>query len=477
VIGGRCRDVEAQLVDAVDGRLDPAASVRLHAHIESCAACRERAALWRGLTPAMRALEPEPPAPMATRRMQIEIERRLAGLTVAPPPRRWRWVWGPTALGLAGAAAALVLLVHRPAHVPAPEAGLATVARLRGAVTLGAEALRPAMAVPAGRTLALAGAAEAELAMERGTVVQVAGPARVALAGTAAAVTIRLDDGALVAAVAHRRADETFAVVTPDLRVEVRGTRFSVVKSAAGSRVQVDEGRVLVTFVDGRTRLVSAGESASSFEPAAAASMAEAPPLDAPAAAAALAPPRDGPVARSASCASVVRSCRDTTGSVRASMRGGDTARALRTLTEHGRAASDLEARCGGDELATCQDELRYLHAEALNQAGRLDEAITAYRAIDRRTAPPAMRQNALYAAAQIERRRGHHGEARADYERALDVAPRGALREEILIGAMETEEVAGETGRSSALAHRYLVEFPHGIGAPTARRLAGLPR
>ncbi|HLK93523.1 MAG TPA: FecR domain-containing protein [Polyangia bacterium] len=472
MIGGRCRDVEAQLVDAIDGRLDPAASVRLHAHIESCAACRERAALWRGLTPALRALEPAPPQPMSTRRMQIEIERQLAGLTVAPPPRRWRWVWGSTALALAGAAAALVLVLHFQRSSRAPAAGLATVARWSGAVTLGAEALRPAMAVPAGGTLALAGAAEAELAMARGTVVQVTGPARVALGGTAAAVTIRLDDGALVAAVAHRQANETFAVVTPDLRVEVRGTRFSVVKSAAGSRVQVEEGRVLVSFVDGRTQFVSAGESASSFEPAASAaavtSTQDLPP------AAALAVPREVSAARPVWCASVVRSCRDATGSVRASMRGGDPTRALRMLAEHGHAASELEARCGGEELGACQDELRYLHAEALNQAGRLEEAIAAYRAIDRRNAPSAMRQNALYAAAQIERRRGHQSQARADYERALDVAPRGALREEILIGAMETEEVAGAAGRASALARRYLVEFPHGIGAPTARRLVG---
>ncbi len=105
-----CREVEARLVEAADGRLDAAASVRLHAHIESCTACRERAALWRDLTPALRALEPTPPAAMATRRMQIEIERQLARAVVSPR-RRWRWIWAPAALGLAGAAAAAAALV------------------------------------------------------------------------------------------------------------------------------------------------------------------------------------------------------------------------------------------------------------------------------------------------------------------------------------------------------------------------------
>jgi ferric-dicitrate binding protein FerR (iron transport regulator) len=467
-----CREVEARLVDAIDGRLDAAASVRLHAHIESCAGCRERAALWRGLTPALRALEPEPPAAMATRRMQLEIERQLARAVVSPR-RRWRRLWAPAALGLCGAAAAALLWLHQPVGSRDDAArGFATVARVSGAITVGGRALEPSATVPVGSTLALADAAEADLAMDRGTVVHLTGPARVALAGTAGAVTVRLDEGVLTAAVAHRRTGETFAVVTPDARVEVRGTRFSVVRGREGSTVQVDEGRVFVQFAGGRTRFVSAGESAASFEPA------EQPP-----------PPRSEPAAtldpaavleapgRAPACAGAMRACRETTGAARASMREGEPGRALRILSERGRTAAELEGRCGGDDLAACQDELRYLHAEALNQAGRLDDAISAYHALDRRSAPPAMRQNALYAAAQIERRRGHARAARADYERALDAAPHGALREETLIGAMETAQASGDPGRAGALARRYLGEFPNGIGAPTARRLASSPR
>jgi ferric-dicitrate binding protein FerR (iron transport regulator) len=466
-----CREVETRLVDAVDGRLDAAASVRLHAHIESCAACRERAALWRDLTPALRGLEPEPPAAMATRRMQIEIERQLAR-AVASPRRRWRWIWAPGVLGLAAAAAAALLWVHRSAPKRDATAGLATLARLSGTATVGGRVLGAAATIPVGSTLALGAGAEADLAMDRGTVVHVAGPAHVGLAGTAAAVTLRLDDGALTAAVAHRLAGETFAVVTSDARVEVRGTRFSVVKRAEGSTVRVDEGRVFVQFADGRTRFVSAGESTSSSEPA------EQPPASsAETATEPSATVLDVSPARAPTCAGAMRACRETTGAVRASMREGDPGRALRILSERGRTTTEFEARCGGDELAACQDEVRYLHAEALNQAGRLDDAIAAYHALDRRSAPPAMRQNALYAAAQIERRRGHDGAARADYERALDAAPRGALREETLIGAMETAQASGDPRRAGALARRYLGEFPSGIGAPTARRLASAPR
>jgi outer membrane protein assembly factor BamD (BamD/ComL family) len=84
------------------------------------------------------------------------------------------------------------------------------------------------------------------------------------------------------------------------------------------------------------------------------------------------------------------------------------------------------------------------------------------------------MRQNALYAAAQLERRRGRSADARADYERALEVAPHGALHEEALIGAMETAELAGEAVRARALAKRYLEAFPRGLSAANARRVAG---
>ena len=465
-----CREAEARLVEAVDGRLDAAASVRLHAHIESCAACRERAALWRGLTPALRGLEPAPPAAMATRRMQIEIERQLARAIVSQRPR-WRWLWAPAALGLCGAAAAALLWFHGAFRPRGAE--FATLERMTGTITVGGRALGPAATVPAGSTLALADAAEADLAMARGTVVHLTGPAHVALGGTASAVTLRLDDGVLTAAVAHRLAGETFAVVTPDARVEVRGTRFSVVKGREGSTVRVDEGRVFVKFTDGRTRFVSAGESVASFEPAEQppAPQSETPPALEPAT------PLEAPPGRAPTCAGAMRACRETTGAVRASMREGEPGHALRILSERGRTTSELEARCGGDDLSACQDELRYLRAEALNQAGRLDDAIGAYHALDRRSAPPAMRQNALYAAAQIERRRGHENAARTDYERALDAAPRGALREETLIGAMETAQASGDPRRAGALARRYLGEFPNGIGAPTARRLASSPR
>src|SRR5262249_39916094 len=155
---------------------------------------------------------------------------------------------------------------------------------------------------------------------------------------------------------------------------------------------------------------------------------------------------------RSRNCAEIARVCQGSARAVRAAMRGGDPERALRMITDARRATPDDDASCPG-RAAACSDELRVLHAEALNQAGRRDDAVAAYRALGGRGAPEAMRQNALYAAAQIERRQGNLAAATADFERAAAAAPRGALRDEALVGAMESAEAAGDAPAARALA------------------------
>jgi hypothetical protein len=348
-----------------------------------------------------------------------------------------------------GVFAALWLRPHAPP--PAAPVGYATLARAAGALSIGDRPTGAGSRIPIGAPLSLAPGASVELALDGGATLRLNGPARVALEGATGAVAVRLAEGRVEATVAHRKPGETFTVVTPDLRVEVRGTTFSVVKRPTGSRVEVSEGRVQVSFVDGRSTFVAAGGFADTNV------------RDEPA------PPGEGPPA----CAEIARACQAATRAARASMRGRDAARALRLITDGSRETAAGERSCGADVVA-CQDELGYLRAEALNLRGQVADAVAAYHALDRRGAPAAMRQNALYAAAQLERRRGRAAEARADYERALAAAPRGALHEEALLGAMETAQDAGDGRRARALAGRYLDEFPNGRAAPTARRLAG---
>ena len=465
-----CTEVEARLVDVVDGRLNPVATVRLHAHIEECAVCRRRASFWRVAVPKMRALAPAAPDAMSVRRMQVEIERLVTAEAATPPPvsRRWPRLFAPATLIFAGAAAVLLAL-RAPSKPPASgpaEAGYATLARVIGTVTIGGQAQAAAARLPADREIVLAGATEAELSLDHGSTLRIGGPARLRLGGTARAVEVRLDAGTLDAAVAHRVAGETFAVATPDLRVEVRGTKFAVVATAAGSSVRVSEGRVAVRFADGSERPVAAGESAAwptLAPPPTPAAPAASEPAVSPTAAA---EPRP-------TCGAIVRACEETGRAARRSMRSGDAARALRLIAAGSHDARDPNATCASN-LTACEDELRYLRAEAFRQEGALDEAVTAYHQLDRHGAPAAMRQNALYAAAQIEQRQGHKLQAHGDYERALGAAPEGALREEALVGSMESAAALGDMARARQLARRYLETFPSGLRVATARRLAG---
>jgi ferric-dicitrate binding protein FerR (iron transport regulator) len=461
-----CFSTEAELVALQDGRLDAARELAVHAHLETCAECRRRADEWGRLVPVMRRLAPAAPSGLRARRMELEIARLASE---KPAPRRTAgarvFVWG----GLAVAAAAAVLLVVRARggaeRAEAPAAAMsARVTAVAGAARAGDAPLGSGSTLRAGDALVVDAAGAATFAVADASVT-LQGPARLVLRGDAAHVALDLDQGLLEASVTHRAPGATFLVATRDGRVEVRGTRFSVRADRQGSEVAVDEGRVAVFARDGAERSVSAGQrialAATGFVEAAAASPAVEP---APAPASAGARPCDtsGP------------SCETTAQRARASMRAGDARRALRLV--EGAMAARLD--CVDAEGASgCRDELRYLRAEALRQDGRFDAAVSAYKALDHHGAPAAMRQNAFYAAAQLERRLGRQAAARADFERALAAAPAGALREEALLGAMDAAAAAGEQRRAAELAARYLQAFPSGLGAARARAVGSAGR
>jgi hypothetical protein len=486
-----CQEVEDRLTDLFDRRLAASDEIRLHAHLEGCAMCRDRAALWNAMTPEMRRLAPPRPAPLALRRMEVVIERALAE-TAAAPRRRWRWSWPwrpATSLALAGAAAAAVVAVAVTAQLTArhaPPAGadraapFATVERLSaGAAAAAGDSgpLRAGARLPAGAGLSVPEGGSLALALAGRAAIVVDGPARLVLLGDPSAVRLRLEHGKLTADVSKRRADESFVVELGDVRAEVRGTRFEAGRSVTGARadsasawVTVFEGRVAVSAPGRSERMVSAGETFTVAPQAAAAAQEPTPGDPAALGAPALDCP-DRAAAPRPSCQTLARRAR-------AAMRARRYPHALAVADEGLASAAGGPAGCPAPVLAparaACLDDLRYLRAEALRLDGRLDQAAATYRALDRVSAPAAMRQNALYAAGQIEQRRGRPRVALADFERALAVAPRGALREEAMLGAMETAAALGEGDAARAAARRYLAGYPDGRGAAAARRLAG---
>jgi len=476
----KCVEAEALFVDAGDGRLDLSQEVRLAGHLDGCAGCRERAVVWRQLVPGMRGLAPEAPDAMRVRRMQIEIERRLAPVARGAHGSRERWVRWSAALVFASAAALALLWIRRPPgqRIAQAEIGYGVVAHVDGELTAEGRPIAADGRLGADSHLALA-AGRADLKLGRNAHVRLVGPARLALEGSSKAIALRLDSGQVDAEVAHRDADETFAVITPELRVEVRGTHFTVGAAAGKSWVRVDEGRVEVTLASGEHRFVSTGETLASSPPQASPTTIDAANAGAPSAAPVPeeSPPPSAPGVRESpmACTEARRLCETTALAVRDSMRAGDQGRALRQL---GAVAGQLRsaharAACGRAGVAACEDELGYLRAEALRGAGQIDGAIAAYQRLGGRAEPAAMRQNALYAAAELEARHGQTARARADYERALAVAPRGALAGESMLGAMDSAAALGDHAHAVSLARRYLAAFPAGIGAARASRIA----
>jgi tetratricopeptide (TPR) repeat protein len=267
--------------------------------------------------------------------------------------------------------------------------------------------------------------------------------------------------------VAHRDADESFHVATAHGRVEVKGTRFVVGYGAQGSYVHVDEGEVTAYRQgEAKPRAVGTGATFSLKQEPLKQELNEDEP-SAPRPLPAMeseAEPEPEPEPRA--CAN--STCANESARARKAMRAGDSMRAIAIVEE----TLGKFQNCA--PTSRCLDELGYLRAEALRQAGRLDSAVTAFKSLNRAGATRAMRQNALYAAAQLERKLGRSEDARQSLERAYAAYPDGALSEEALAEHLELVESGGTDAR--AVAERYLARFPQGMAAARARRILSGP-
>jgi len=442
-----CQQTQALLFEKADGRIDPGVRRELDAHLAICPHCQQVFAMWTGALPRLRGLPTPELSAVSLRRMENELLRQLPG-TAAPRARRTLWLALAAGLILVAGVTALSLR----AVAPPPFARIQT---MWGHVTLSGVAMTRGAAMGPGTVLEIAAEGEALFLVGRAAEVRLFGPGKVVFDGTTGSPRLRLDSGRLAVQIAHRRADESFAVATAHGRVEVRGTRFVVGYTALGSYVHVDEGEVAAfrTAVAAPTA-VKAGETFSF--------MVEAPPAPLPA-------PSEAPEAVAAPPECPKSSCTEASARARKAMRAGNPGRAVELVDEALEKAADCPPRW------RCLDELGYLRAEALREAGRLEAAVTAYRSLLRPGATRAMRQNALYAAAQLERRLGRLAEARQSFENAYGANPDGALAEEALAAILEL--VAPGSVDAASSAERYLILFPQGMAAGRARRiLLGAP-
>jgi hypothetical protein len=259
-----------RIVAAVEGRLDAAAAAAFAGHVAGCAACRRAHARLAAARAALTAAGAAPPPAVDFGRLEARLFTELD--EPLRPARPWHVAARrPLALGLVAAAAAAALVVGLrlagppPAAVPAtppggaggPAAPTAAV-RLRAVPILvqgevrqvpGDAPVSPTRPLDAGEGAAL-GAGRLVLQLEAGTALVVAARSEVALRHLdGRRIDVHLGRGRVYAQVAPRHPGQEFVIHTAGHAVMVRGTRYSVERLPAATKVEVLEGVVEVHTV------------------------------------------------------------------------------------------------------------------------------------------------------------------------------------------------------------------------------------
>jgi ferric-dicitrate binding protein FerR (iron transport regulator) len=435
-----CRKTQTLLFEQADGRLAADVRVQIDAHLATCPHCKQTFATWTSALPRLRSLSQDEISAVSLRRMESDILRDLQGTA---RPRSRRTLVLALAAGLLLAVGAGLWSMQSQTAQP-----FARIQTTWGRVTLSGVAMTKGAVMGPGGVLEIAAEGEAAFVMGRETEVRLVGPGRVTFDGTLKETDLHLDSGQVFVHVVHRKADERFQVSTAHGRVEVRGTRFVVGYNVQGSYVHVDEGAVMAFRHDESDgSRVMAGET---FD------FKTAPP------AATVMPAAYANPSETRACTSAA--CGQAGARIRRAMRAGNYLRAIEIVDE---TLAEVE-NC--TPTSRCLDELGYLRAEVLRQAGRLDDAVAAFKALNRAGATRAMRQNALYAASHLERRLGRTEDARQSLEHAYAANPDGALAEEALAGLLDLFDSTSVGAKAAA--ERYLTRYPQGTAAARAQRI-----
>jgi hypothetical protein len=230
-----CDDVQRLFGPYRAGTLLPARALLIEAHLRDCSGCRRQ---FKGGSGAV--LDWSAPKP-----------RRV----IAWRPQTAAWA-------LASAAALLVasLFVYK-AYWQVPPGVRAEVQSIDGTAyrisDKGDHQLSPREMLGEGETLRTSGGGHAVLRLTDGSTVEVNERSVVAVGAQGRNMTVALENGAVIVQAAKRASGHLY-VKTPDCRVAVTGTVFSVNSGLKGSRVAVLEGSVHVLHA-GLDTLTTAG--------------------------------------------------------------------------------------------------------------------------------------------------------------------------------------------------------------------------
>jgi hypothetical protein len=231
-----CDDVQHLFGSYRAGTLSHARSLLIEAHIHDCSACRRR---FKGGSGAA----------------VLDWSAPKVRRAVALRPQTFGWA-------LASAAVLLVtfFFVYK-AYWQVPPGVRAEVQSIDGSAYLisenGDRKLSPGQTLGDGETLRTSGGGHAVLRLTDGSTVEVNERSVVGVGARGYNMTVALENGAVIVQAAKRTLGHLY-VKTPDCRVAVKGTVFSVNSGLKGSRVAVLQGSVHVLHA-GVDTLATAG--------------------------------------------------------------------------------------------------------------------------------------------------------------------------------------------------------------------------
>jgi hypothetical protein len=231
-----CDDVQHLFGSYRAGTLSQARSLLIEAHMRDCSACRRR----------------------------FKAGSSAAVLDWSAPKARRAVAWHPQTFGWALASAFALMVTFffvYKAFWQVPPGVRAEVQSIDGSAyrisETGDRKLSPGETLGEGETLRTSGGSHAVLRLMDGSTVEVNERSVVGVGARGRNMTVALDNGAVIVQAAKRASGHLY-VKTPDCRVAVTGTVFSVDTGLKGSRVAVLQGSVHVLH-QGMDTLATAG--------------------------------------------------------------------------------------------------------------------------------------------------------------------------------------------------------------------------
>lgn len=237
-----CDDVQQLRAAFVNGSLPQAQTLLIKAHLRDCGACRRAYA--------------------NTGQAALDWSASRLNQSAALRPRAFGWALVPAFAVLLGVFFAYRSFWQVPPDVRAEVESVDGPAYLISAE--GDRRVSPGDKLLQGAELRTGGGSHTVLRLADGSTVEVNERSVLGLSARGKNVTIALNDGALIVQAAYRTSGHLY-VKTPDCRVAVTGTVFSVNSGIKGSRVAVLQGAVQVTHA-GENTLVKAGDQVSTTD-------------------------------------------------------------------------------------------------------------------------------------------------------------------------------------------------------------------